>query len=139
MAHEIRGRVVIGTVQGDIHEIGKSLVATMLTANGFDVYDLGVNVKPEAFMDKVREVDATLLCLSALLTTTMMGQPRVIQALSEAGIRDRAQVLVGGAPVTQAWADEIGADGYAENAAGAVAVANKLLGSREAVENPSPT
>jgi methanogenic corrinoid protein MtbC1 len=111
----------------------------MLTANGFDVYDLGVNVKPEAFMDKVREVDATLLCLSALLTTTMMGQPRVIQALSEAGIRDRAQVLVGGAPVTQAWADEIGADGYAENAAGAVAVANKLLGSREAVENPSPT
>jgi corrinoid protein of di/trimethylamine methyltransferase len=130
---EIRGRVVIGTVQGDIHEIGKSLVATMLAANGYEVYDLGVNVKPESFMEKLREVDATLLCLSALLTTTMMGQRHVIQALNEAGIRDRAKVMVGGAPVTQAWADEIGADGYAENAAGAVVVANKLLGPKEGV------
>jgi corrinoid protein of di/trimethylamine methyltransferase len=128
---EIRGRVVIGTVEGDIHEIGKSLVATMLAANGYEVYDLGVNVKPEAFMGKLREANATLLCLSALLTTTMLGQRHVIQALSEAGIRDRAKVLVGGAPVTQAWADEIGADGYAENAAGAVVAADKLLGLKE--------
>lgn len=125
---EIRGRVVIGTVQGDIHEIGKSLVAAMLAANGFEVYDLGVNVKPDTFINKVREIDATMLCLSALLTTTMMGQRSVIRALSEAGIRDRVKVLVGGAPVTQAWAAEIGADGFAENAAGAVLAAAKLLG-----------
>ena len=127
---QVRGRVVIGTVQGDIHEIGKTLVATMLTANGFDVYDLGVNVKPETFIAKVRDVNATVLCLSALLTTTMMRQRGVIQALGEAGIRDQVKVLIGGAPVTQAWAAEIGADGFAENASGAVVVANKLLESR---------
>jgi trimethylamine corrinoid protein len=125
---EIKGRVVIGTVEGDIHEIGKSLVAAMLSANGFEVYDLGVNVKPETFIRQVRDVDGTLLCLSALLTTTMMGQRTVIQSLNEAGIRERVRVLVGGAPVTKAWAEEIGADGYAENAAGAVLAANRLLG-----------
>jgi corrinoid protein of di/trimethylamine methyltransferase len=125
---EIKGRVVIGTVQGDIHEIGKSLVAAMLSANGFEVYDLGVNVKPETFIAQVQAVNATLLCLSALLTTTMMGQRSVIQGLREAGIRDQVKVLVGGAPVTQAWAKEIGADGYAENAAGAVLAADKLVG-----------
>lgn len=124
---QVRGRVVIGTVQGDIHEIGKSLVAAMLSANGFQVYDLGVSVKPETFITQVRDTNATLLCLSALLTTTMMGQRSVIQSLSEAGIREQVKVLVGGAPVTQAWAAEIGADGYAENASAAVVVANKLL------------
>lgn len=125
-AREIKGRVVIGTVFGDIHEIGKSLVAIMLSANGFEVHDLGVSVKPEIFIAKVREFDANLLCMSALLTTTMMGQRQVVQALKQAGLRDRVKVMVGGAPVTSKWASEIGADGFAENAAGAVQVATQL-------------
>ncbi len=122
-----RGRVVIGTVSGDIHEIGKSLVGILLTANGYEVHDLGVNVKPEAFVNKVREVDANVLCLSALLTTTMIGQRKVIESLREESLRDRLKVLVGGAPVTQKWANDIGADGYAENAQGAVDLINKLI------------
>ncbi len=125
---ELRGRVVIGTVYGDIHEIGKSLVAIMLTANGFEVHDLGVNVKPEAFVNKVRAVDANVVCLSALLTTTMMGQRQVIDLLKREELRDRVKVLVGGAPVTAKWANDIGADGYAENAQGAVSAAIKLVG-----------
>ncbi len=126
-AREIRGRVVIGTVAGDIHEIGKSLVAMMLTANGYEVHDLGVNVKPEVFIQTVTDTKANVLCLSALLTTTMVGQRQVIQALSQAGLRERVKVLVGGAPVTAKWAHDVGADGYAENAQGAVALLERLL------------
>ncbi len=125
---ELRGRVVIGTVFGDIHEIGKSLVAIMLTANGFEVHDLGVNVKPERFVQEVRAVDANVVCLSALLTTTMMGQRQVIESLKKEGLREQVKVLVGGAPVTAKWAHDIGADGYAENAQGAVSAALRLVG-----------
>jgi corrinoid protein of di/trimethylamine methyltransferase len=120
------GKVVIGTVQGDIHEIGKSLVATMLSANGFEVYDLGVDVPVANFVAKIREVGANLLGLSALLTTTMVVQREIITALKQAGIRDQVKVMVGGAPVTRAWAEEIGADGYAEDAIGAISLAKKL-------------
>lgn len=122
------GTVILGTVKGDIHEIGKSLVGTMLSANGFKVVDLGVNVPNEAFIEKIRETGANLLGLSALLTTTMTAQREVIQELKEAGLRNRIKVMVGGAPVTRAWADEIGADGYAEDAMGAVQLARKLVG-----------
>lgn len=122
------GRVVIGTVQGDIHEIGKSLVGTMLAVNGFQVYDLGVNVSPEAFIAKIRETGAQLLGMSALLTTTMTVQREVIRQLEAEGMRDQIRVMVGGAPVTASWADEIGADGYAEDAVGAVGLAQRLMG-----------
>lgn len=121
------GTVVIGTVHGDIHEIGKSLVATMLSASGFQVVDLGVDVPTEAFIAKVQEVQADILGLSALLTTTMAVQREVIEALTEAGLRDQVRVIVGGAPVSQEWADAIGADGYAEDAVGAVELARRLL------------
>jgi corrinoid protein of di/trimethylamine methyltransferase len=124
------GKVVIGTVHGDIHEIGKSLVATMLSANGFQVYDLGVDVSVETFLAKIRETDANLLGLSALLTTTMVVQREIIAALKQAGLRERVKVMVGGAPVTRSWAEEIGADGYAEDAIGAVVVAKQLVSAK---------
>jgi corrinoid protein of di/trimethylamine methyltransferase len=123
---ETPGTVVIGTVKGDIHEIGKSLVATMLSANGFKVYDLGVDVPIATFVAKIKETNANLLGLSALLTTTMTMQREVIKALTAEGLRDQVKVMVGGAPVTRSWAEEIGADGYAEDAMGAVAVARRL-------------
>ena len=123
------GKVVIGTVQGDIHEIGKSLVGTMLSANGFKVHDLGVDVATDAFIAKLKETGAELLGLSALLTTTMTVQREVIEALKEAGMRDQVKVLVGGAPVHQDWADSIGADGYAEDAMAAVSLAKRLAGA----------
>jgi corrinoid protein of di/trimethylamine methyltransferase len=126
---ETPGVVVIGTVKGDIHEIGKSLVATMLSANGFQVHDLGVDVPVATIVDKVRETNASLVGLSALLTTTMTMQREVVKALKEAGLRDQVKVMVGGAPVTRGWAEEIGADGYAEDAMGAVALARKLVGA----------
>ncbi len=107
------GKVVIGTVQGDIHEIGKSLVATMLSANGFEVYDLGVDVSPEAFIAKIKETGANMLGMSALLVTTMHTQRLIIAELKKQGLRDQVKVMVGGAPVTRSWAEEIGADGYA--------------------------
>lgn len=122
------GTVVLGTVKGDIHEIGKNLVGTMLTANGFQVHDLGVDVPCEAFVVKAREVHADVVGLSALLTTTMMGQRRVIEALDKAGLRSQVKVLVGGAPVTGDWARDIGADGFSEDAAGAVKVTKSILG-----------
>jgi corrinoid protein of di/trimethylamine methyltransferase len=122
------GKVVIGTVTGDIHEIGKSLVGTMLSANGFEVFDLGVDVPIETFVAKVRETGANLVGLSALLTTTMSAQAEIIQALQAAGLRGQVKVMVGGAPVTRSWAEEIGADGYAEDAIGAVGEAKKLMG-----------
>ncbi len=122
------GTVVIGTVHGDIHEIGKSLVGTMFTANGFKVHDLGVDVPVETFVNTVRDTGADILGLSALLTTTMVVQREVIEALSEAGLRKNVKVLVGGAPVSAAWAQEIGADGYADDAVAAVRLAQQVLG-----------
>lgn len=121
------GRVVLGTVKGDIHAIGKSLVGTMLTANGFKVFDLGVDVPREKFLEAVAETQADILGLSALLTTTMLEQKAVIEALVAAGLREGVRVMVGGAPVSQSWAQEIGADGYAEDAMGAVQLARRLL------------
>jgi corrinoid protein of di/trimethylamine methyltransferase len=126
---QVAGRVVIGTVKGDIHEIGKSLVAMMLSADGFEVHDLGVDVPPERFVAKAREVNADIVAMSALLTTTMTGQRSVIESLDAAGLRPAVKVLVGGAPVTRAWAAEIGADGYGEDAVGAVKVARDLVGA----------
>lgn len=122
------GRVVIGTVHGDIHEIGKSLVATMLSAHGFEVYDLGVDVPVERFVSTVRETGANLVGLSALLTTTMGVQKKVIDELGSAGLRAQVKVMVGGAPVSHRWAEEIGADGYADDAVGAVELARRLAG-----------
>jgi corrinoid protein of di/trimethylamine methyltransferase len=122
------GTIVIGTVQGDIHEIGKTLVATMLSANGFEVHDLGVDVAAEQFVATIKETGATVVGLSALLTTTMTVQRSIIEALRAAGLRDRVKVMVGGAPVSRQWADEIGADGYAEDAVGAVQLATRLIG-----------
>jgi 5-methyltetrahydrofolate--homocysteine methyltransferase len=124
------GVVVLGTVKGDIHEIGKSLVATMLTANGYKVFDLGVDVSASQFIDKIKETQADILGLSALLTTTMVVQRQIIRALEEAGIRDHIKVIVGGAPVTRSWADEIGADGFAEDAISAVALTRRLVGAK---------
>jgi len=126
-AVEAAGTVVIGTVKGDIHEIGKSLVATMLSASGFQVYDLGADVPAGAFIAKVKETGANLLGLSALLTTTMTVQRDVIEALAEAGIREQVKVMVGGAPVSQEWTDSIGADGYAEDAVAAIELARRLV------------
>jgi corrinoid protein of di/trimethylamine methyltransferase len=126
------GTVVVGTVQGDIHEIGKTLVGTMLSANGFQVHDLGVDVSAEQFVAKARETGACLVGLSALLTTTMTAQRTVVDALVSAGLRDRVKVMVGGAPVSAQWASDIGADGFAEDAIGAVALANRLMGASPA-------
>ncbi len=123
---ESAGVVVLGTVRGDIHEIGKTLVGTLLAANGFKVHDLGVDVPPERFIEKVKETGANLLGMSALLTTTMTVQREVIRALEEQGLRAGVRVMVGGAPVSRSWAEEIGADGYAEDAFGAVRLAREL-------------
>ncbi len=125
---KVLGTIVLGTVKGDIHEIGKALVGSMLSANGFQVYDLGIDIQADEFVTRVREHNADIVALSALLTTTMLHQRDVIEHLVEAGLRDRVKVMVGGSPVTQAWADQIGADGYAEDAAGAVPVAKRLMG-----------
>ena len=124
---ETLGKVVIGTVQGDIHEIGKTLVATMLSANGFQVHDLGVDASPQRFVDAVREVNADVVGLSALLTTTMLNQEAVILTLKEAGLRDQVKVIIGGVPTSPEWAEEIGADAYAENATEAVEVVKGLM------------
>jgi corrinoid protein of di/trimethylamine methyltransferase len=122
-----RGKVVIGTIQGDIHDIGKTLVATMLAANGYNVLDLGADVAYAKFVEEASKHDAQLVCMSALLTTTMAGQGQVIEQLKENGLRDKVKVLVGGAPTNSSWAEEIGADGYAENAIAAVQKADSLL------------
>jgi 5-methyltetrahydrofolate--homocysteine methyltransferase len=120
------GRVVIGTVQGDLHDIGKNLVASMLEGGGFKVIDLGVDVPPERFVEVAKEQDGTIVALSALLTTTMSMMKSVIQALETAGIRQKTKVITGGAPITQQYAEQIGADGYSDNASSAVALARKL-------------
>ena len=125
---QMLGKVVLGTVKGDIHEIGKNLVATMLSASGFEVYDLGVDVPLDKFAVKAREVNADIIGVSALLTTTMTGQKTLIEMLDDMGLRPKIKVIVGGAPVTRSWAEEIGADGYSDDAIGAVALAKKLMG-----------
>ena len=122
------GTVVIGTVQGDIHDIGKRIVATMLEVYGFEVHDLGRDVPLENFIEKVIEVDADIVAASALMTTTMVAQKMLHEALQEAGIRDKVKLMVGGAAVTQEWADKIGADGYAEEVTEAVKRAKQLVG-----------
>jgi corrinoid protein of di/trimethylamine methyltransferase len=122
------GKVVIGTVKGDLHDIGKNLVASMLEGCGFEVVNIGIDVSADAFIQAVRENRPDILCMSALLTTTMGYMKEVIDALEAAGIRDQVKVMVGGAPVTQGFADEIGADGYSDNANSAVTVAKQLLG-----------
>ncbi len=125
------GRVVIGTVKGDLHDIGKNIVASMLEGGGFEVIDLGVDVAAEKFVEAVRTNKADLVCLSALLTATMLSMKTTIEALDAAGLRNSVKVVVGGAPVTERFAREIGADGYGENAAVAVAVARKMVASNE--------
>jgi corrinoid protein of di/trimethylamine methyltransferase len=121
------GRVVIGTVYGDLHNIGKAMVATLLTAEGFEVYDLGINVQAQQFVAAVQTYDADLLAMSALMTTTIAEQRRVIEQLQEAGIRDKVKVMVGGGGVTQDFAEQIGADGYDPTAPGAVKLAREML------------
>lgn len=126
-----KGKIIIGTVEGDIHDIGKNLVAGMLAANGFEVIDLGADVRLGTFIEKASEEKADFICLSALLTTTMLGQKRIIELAKEKNVRDKFKILVGGAPVSQKWADDIGADGYGENAMAAVKVAKKIIEKNE--------
>jgi len=121
------GRVAIGTVKGDLHDIGKNLVASLLEGGGFEVIDLGVNVSPEKFIETVNAKQANIIAMSALLTTTMPSMKTTIDALKQAGVRSKVKVLIGGAPITQKYAEEIGADGYSENAVGAVALAKKAV------------
>jgi corrinoid protein of di/trimethylamine methyltransferase len=128
-SRQVFGRVVLATVEGDIHEIGKTLVGTMLSASGFQVYDLGVDVPTAKIIEKVKEVNADLVGLSALLTTTMVKQKEVIDELDKLGLRKNMKVMVGGAPVTRDWVQKIEADGYSEDAIGAVALAKKLVGA----------
>jgi len=127
-ARELMGRVVLATVEGDIHEIGKTLVGTMLSASGFEVTDMGVDQPAETIINKAVELDAQLIGLSALLTTTMVRQREVIEELDKEGLRPRIQVMVGGAPITRDWAEKIKADGTSEDAVGAVQLAKKLVG-----------
>jgi methylmalonyl-CoA mutase cobalamin-binding domain/chain len=121
------GRVVIGTVKGDLHDIGKNLVASMLEGGGFEVTDLGADVPPERFVEVVKSNKADIVALSALLTVTLPAMRSTIEALKGAGVRDEVKVIVGGAPVTEQYACEIGADGYSENATGAVSLARNLM------------
>jgi 5-methyltetrahydrofolate--homocysteine methyltransferase len=121
------GKIVIGTVKGDLHDIGKNLVAMMLEGAAFEVVDLGTDVSPEKYVAAIKESGAQIVAMSALLTTTMPNMKNTIDALVEAGIRDQVKVMIGGAPITQAYADQIGADGFAEDASRAVAKARALL------------
>jgi trimethylamine corrinoid protein len=123
-----KGTVVIGTVQGDIHDIGKTLVVTLMGVNGYTIHDLGRDVSNETFIEKAAEVNADIIGTSSLLTTTMPVQKELEKALADAGLKGKIKTMVGGAPVTQRWADRIGADAYAENAHEAVVKANELLG-----------
>ena len=127
-AREMMGRVVLATVEGDIHEIGKTLVGTMLSASGFEVVDLGVDQPAEKIIGKALEIDANLIGMSALLTTTMVRQREVIEELDKEGLRPRIKVMVGGAPITKDWAEKIKADGTSEDAIGAVQLAKRLVG-----------
>ena len=122
------GRVIIGTVAGDIHDIGKNIVAMLLFTGGFEVYDLGKDISADEFVKKTEELNPDLVAMSALLTTTLPAQREVVQALNKAGLRDKVKILVGGAPTSGEWAKEIGADGYGADAIEAIKVAKKLLG-----------
>ncbi len=133
---EPAGRVAIGTVRGDVHDIGKNLVMAMLEGGGFEVQDLGVDVPPERFISAVVKGQAQVIGLSALLTTTMPAMRTTIESLRAAGVRDRISIIVGGAPVTAEYATAIGADGYAENAASAVALVRRLVGAAQPVGSP---
>lgn len=128
---EVLGRIIIGTVAGDIHDIGKNIVAMMLFTAGFEVYDIGKDVPTEEFVKKTKELNANIVAMSALLTTTLPAQREVIEALEKAGLRNRVKILVGGAPATGEWAQQINADGYGADAIDAVRVAKKLLGVRD--------
>ena len=123
------GKVVIGTVQGDLHDIGKNLVGMMMRGAGFDVVDLGADVAPDAFIEAVKEKKPDIVGLSALLTTTMTAMAHIIEALQEAGLRDQVKVIIGGAPVTSDFAEKIGADGYAPDAPTAVEMAKRFVGA----------
>ncbi len=122
------GTVALGTVKGDLHDIGKNLVGMMLEGAGFSVVDLGIDVAPEKFVDAVKNNDVDIIAMSALLTTTMPGMKDTIEAVKAAGLRDKVKIMIGGAPVTQNFADEIGADGYAADAASAADLAKELVG-----------
>jgi trimethylamine corrinoid protein len=124
---ETKGKIVIGTVKGDIHDIGKNIVSAMLTAAGYDVHDLGIDQDVETFVEKAEEVDADVIVLSALLTTTMPEQKKLVEYLQEKGLRDKYKVIIGGGPTTNDWTQEIGADGWAETAAGAIALCEDLI------------
>jgi len=123
------GRVAIGTVKGDLHDIGKNLVASMLEGGGYEVIDLGVNVTAEQFIAAIKDKNVNIVAMSALLTTTMPSMKATIDALKQAGVRDQVKVIVGGAPITEKFAQEIGADGFSESAAGAVAAAKRVVGT----------
>ncbi len=123
------GRVLLGTVKGDLHDIGKNLVGMMCEGAGFEVTDLGKDIEPEGFVNAVKQYEPDILGMSALLTTTMRSMGHTVKALEESGLRDRVKVIIGGAPVTQAFADQIKADGYAPNAAAAAELARKLVGA----------
>ncbi len=125
---ETVGKLVIGTVKGDLHDIGKNLVGMMCEGAGFEIIDLGKNIEPEAFVNAIKEHKPTILGMSALLTTTMRSMERTIKALEEAGVRDTVKIMIGGAPVTQDYANQIGADGYAANAASATDMAKQFAG-----------
>lgn len=126
-----KGKVVVATVQGDVHDIGKTIVGSMLVANGYDVLDLGVDVPNDEIIRAVSELKPQVIGLSALLSTTMDEQKNIIETLSEEGLKDSVKIMVGGAPVTQGWADKIGADGYSDDAIGAVGLTGRLLAGRE--------
>lgn len=123
-----KGKVLIGTVKGDLHDIGKNLVAMMMEGAGFTITDLGVDVSPEKFTQKAQEIEPDIVAMSALLSTTMPAMPQVIEALQKAGLRDKVQVMIGGAPVTEKYAQQIAADAYASDAGSAVSKAKELLG-----------
>ena len=123
-----KGKILIGTVKGDLHDIGKNLVSMMLGGAGFTITDLGVDVPPEKFVQKVQEIEPDIVAMSALLSTTMPAMPDTIEALQKAGIRDKVKIMIGGAPVTEQYAQEIKADSYASDAGSAVSKAKELLG-----------
>jgi corrinoid protein of di/trimethylamine methyltransferase len=124
---EFLGRVLMGTVEGDLHDIGKNIVMMMLKSNGFEVFDLGVDVPSKVFVEKVKELKPQVIGISALLTTTVDKQKEIIELLQEEGLRDQVKVIIGGAPINQAWSEKIGADGYGEDALSAVGLCKNLL------------
>ena len=125
---EFVGRVLMGTVHGDLHSIGKNIVIMMLKSAGFEVFDLGVDVPTSAFIEKIRKLNPDIVGISALLTTTVGCQKEIIESLKEEGLRDSVKIMIGGAPINQNWADQIGADGYAEDASSAAKLAKRLMG-----------